>query len=323
MEKRIARLDFNENPFGFPKEIFEKVAREMDSDYIARYTPAPTPTLRKALVEYVKNTARADFIDGDWITVTVGADDGIKILMSLLPKRVIFFPPTYFYYYFFAKGLKIHYEEVPLIDDMYIPDVELKEGDMVFVPNPNNPTGHLFKEEEIIKLLESPAIVVVDEAYFEFSWKTSVKLLSKYKNLVILRTFSKAFAFAGQRFGYIIAHPDMMKEIEKVRDEYNLSSFIMKLAEEILKNREIFLGKIKEIEMERLRMKEELEKLGIKVFPSQTNFLYFKIDNAEEIKKRLAERNVFVRALWNGIRVSIGRKEENDMFISALKEILR
>ncbi len=317
-----ARLNFNENPFGFPKELFLKVAQEMDGDYIARYTEAPTPELREALVDYIRETGRANFIDGDWITVTPGADGAIQLLMDLRPKRVVLFPPTYFYYYTFAEGMQLHYEEFPLIDDMKLPEVDLGEGDMVFIPNPNNPTGHIFKDEEILRLLNSPAIVVVDEAYFEFSWNTAVQLLKEYENLVILRTFSKAFAFAGQRFGYIIANPSMMERIEKVRDEYNMSSFIMKLAVEILKNREVFLGKIKEIEMERKRLEEELKKIGIEVFPSQTNFLYFKIKNAPEVQKRLAERKVYVRALWGGIRVTIGKREENDMFLAALKGIL-
>ncbi len=318
-----ARLNFNENPFGFPKDIFVKVAQEMDGDFIARYTEAPTSELREELVEYIRETGRADFINGDWITVTPGADGGIQLLMDLRPKRVVLFPPTYFYYYTFAEGMRLHYEEYPLIDDMHVPEVELKEGDMVFIPNPNNPTGHLFTKEEIIRLLESPAIVVVDEAYFEFSWVTSVQLLKDFENLVVLRTFSKAFAFAGQRFGYIIANPIMMERIEKVRDEYNMSSFIMKLAVEILRNREIFLGKIKEIEMERKRLSEELEKLGIKVFPSQTNFLYFKVKDAPQLQKKLAERKVYVRALWGGVRVTVGKREENDMFLTALKEILK
>ena len=320
--KKIIRLDFNENPFGFPKEILEKVAREIDSDYIARYTEAPTKELSDCLVNYIKDTTRANFIDERWITVSAGADDGIKLLMELRPKRVVLFPPTYFYYYFFVKGLRLNYEEFPLIDDMYIPKVELKEGDMVFLPNPNNPTGHMFDDEEILRLLNSPATVVIDEAYFEFSWKTSVKFLKDYKNLVILRTFSKAFAFAGQRFGYIIAHPEMIERINTVREEYNLSSFVMRLAVEALKNRFLFFGRIKEIEMERLRMAEELENLGLEPFPSQSNFLYFKVEDAEKVRDKLREMGIHVRALWGGIRVSIGKKEENDAFIAALKEIL-
>ncbi|MCD6450419.1 MAG: histidinol-phosphate aminotransferase family protein [Thermotogaceae bacterium] len=316
------KLDENENPYGFPKEIFEKVAREMDSDYIARYTKAPTKEVSDALIDYIKETARVNFIDGEWITVSAGADDAIKLLMELRPERVVLFPPTYFYYYYFVKGLKLNYEEFPLIDDLYIPEVELKEGDMVFLPNPNNPTGHLFKDEEILKLLESPATVVIDEAYFEFSWKTSVKFLKDHKNLVIIRTFSKAFAFAGQRFGYIIAHPEMIEKVNSVKGDYNVPSFVMKLAVKALRNRSLFLGKIKEIEMERLRMAEELENLGLKPFPSQTNFLYFKVKNAEEIKDKLSEMGIYVRVLWDGIRVSIGKKEENDAFIEALKEIL-
>ena len=316
------KLDENENPYGFPKEIFEKVAREMDSDYIARYTKAPTKEVSDALIDYIKETARVNFIDGEWITVSAGADDAIKLLMELRPERVVLFPPTYFYYYYFVKGLKLNYEEFPLIDDLYIPEVELKEGDMVFLPNPNNPTGHLFKGEEILRLIESPATVVIDEAYFEFSWKTSLKFLKEHKNLVIIRTFSKVFSFAGQRLGYIIAHPEIIEKVNLVKGDYNVPSFVMKLAVEALRNRSLFLGKIKEIEVERIRMAEELENLGLKPFPSQTNFLYFKVKNAEEIKDKLSEMGIYVRVLWDGIRVSIGKKEENDAFIEALKEIL-
>ena len=322
MEMKIARLNYNENPFGFPKEILEKVVKELDEDYIARYSEAPTPELRKTLRDYIRETGRANFVDLDWITVTPGADAGIELCMMLRPKRVVLFPPTYYYYYTFAEIHELDVYDPPLVGDMKVPQVELEEGDMVFLPNPNNPTGHLFKKEEILRLLESPATVVLDEAYFEFSWVTSVQLLKDFPNLIILRTFSKAFAFAGQRFGYVIARPEMIRRLEKKKNPYNVPSIIMKLAIEVLKNREIFLGRIKEIEMERRRLSEELEKMGLKPFPSHTNFLYFKVENADEIRQKLAERNVYVRSFWGGIRVSIGKREENDMFLEALKEVL-
>jgi histidinol-phosphate aminotransferase len=319
---KVARLNYNENPFGFPKEIIEKVIKDIDEDYISRYTKAPTPKLRKVLTDYVRETARADFIDERWITVTPGADGAISLCMMLRPRRVVVFPPTYYFYYNFAKIHELEVYDPPLVNDMKVPDVKLEEGDMVFLPNPNNPTGHLFEKDEILKLLESPATVVIDEAYFEFSWVTSVQLLEKYSNLIILRTFSKAFAFAGQRFGYIIAHPAMISRLDEKRNPYNIPSIVMKIAEEILKNRDIFLGKIKEIEMERRRLAEELEKLGFKPFPSHTNFLYFKLKNAEEVREKLADMNVFVRAFWGGIRVTVGKREENNMFLSALKEVM-
>ncbi len=318
-----ARLSHNENPFGFPREILLKVAEKIDEDTVSRYVKAPTEKLRKELTSYIKETSRADFLDERWITVTPGADGGISLCMMLRPKRVVFFPPTYYFYYTLSKIHELEIYDPPLVDDLRIPDVELKAGDMVFIPNPNNPTGHHFDMEEILRLLRSPAIVVVDEAYFEFSWITTVKLLKDFQNLIILRTFSKAFAFAGQRFGYVISRPENIEKLDEKRNPYNLSSFVMELALEVLKNRGIFLGRIKEIEMERRKMFEELESMGLKPFPSQTNFLYFKIQNADEVVRSLRDRGVFVRSFWNGIRVSIGKREENEYFLKTLREVLR
>ena len=318
-----ARLSHNENPFGFPKEILLKVAERIEEDTISRYTKAPTEDLRKELTNYIKETSRADFLDGRWITVTPGADGGISLCMMLRPKRVVVFPPTYYFYYTLSKIHELEIYDPPLVNDLKIPDVELQEGDMVFIPNPNNPTGHHFETGEILKILESPATVVIDEAYFEFSWITAVKLLKDFPNLIILRTFSKAFAFAGQRFGYVISRPENIEKLDEKRNPYNLSSFVMELALEVLRNRGVFLGRIKEIEMERRRMAEELEALGLKPFPSQTNFLYFKIQDADEIVRELKDRGVFVRAFWNGIRVSIGKREENEFFLKTLREVLR
>ncbi len=320
---REARLSHNENPFGFPKDILMKVAREIEGDYVARYTKAPTHELKESLVRYVKETSRADFINEDWITVTPGADGGISLLMMLRPQRVVIFPPTYYFYYTLSKAHELNVHDPPLIGDLRVPNVELKEGDMVFLPNPNNPTGHHFSFDEIERLLSSPATVVIDEAYFEFSWVTSVNLLRDFSNLVVIRTFSKAFAFAGQRFGYIIANPEMIRKVNSKRNPYNIPSLVMKLAQEILRRRDVFLGKIKEIEMERKKLEEELKAMGLKPFPSQTNFLYFKVGNADEIKNELEKRHVFVRVLWGGIRVSVGKREENEMFLQALKEVLK
>ncbi len=319
----MIRLSFNENPFGFPKQILERVIEDIDPEEIARYTDAPIPELSDELVRYIRDTSRVDFIDERWISITSGSDEGITILMSMRPKRVVLFPPTYFCYYNYAKGMGLNYVEFYLVNDKSIPQVELEEGDMVFVPNPNNPTGHMFSAEEIERLLKSPALIVLDEAYFEFSWVSSISFLRKYDNLLILRTFSKAFAFAGQRFGYVIAHPHMIEKFNSYKQTYNVGVLTQKLALEALKNRWLFFGMIKEIEMERERMREAIEDMGLEVFPSYTNFLYFKVENAHDVQRALFERGVEVRALWGGIRVSVGKKEENDEFIKALREIIR
>ncbi len=318
----MIRLNLNENPFGFPLDIIKRVLENLTEEDIARYHDTPTPELKRCLLSYIKDTTRTDFIDEHWITVTSGSDEGITILMSMRPKRLVFFPPTYFWYYTFAENMNLHYEEFPLINDMGIPEVELRRDDMVFIPNPNNPTGHLFEEEELERIFKSGATVVVDEAYFEFSWISSIKYLKKYDNLIILRTFSKAFAFAGQRFGYAIAHPKWIEKMEKFKQPYNVGILTQMLVIESLKNRWLFFGRIKEIEMERERLKEALERLGFNVFPSYTNFLYFKTKNARGLVKELEKRGILVRELWNGIRVSIGKKFENDLFIKTLSELI-
>ncbi len=202
--------------------------------------------------------------------------------------------------------------------------------DYVIVASPNNPTGKLANEEFLAKLLDATdALVLVDEAYFEFSRTTMRPYLAMHKNLLILRTFSKAFSLAGVRMGYILGNAEVIREFLKVRQPYSVDAVSQAIAREVFSERQKFEHGIMAIISERDRLLEELGKVpGITVYPSDSNYILFKLEGADKVWEALYERGILVRdfshapMLENCLRVSVGTEEENDEFLAALREIV-
>ncbi|MEN2985683.1 MAG: aminotransferase class I/II-fold pyridoxal phosphate-dependent enzyme [Thermodesulfovibrionaceae bacterium] len=204
---------------------------------------------------------------------------------------------------------------------------------LIFLSSPNNPTGNTFSTEKILKIINlaknNSCLVVVDEAYQPFcSKKGFLSFIKDYKNLVILRTLSK-IGLAGLRVGYLIADEEIVKEINKVRLPYNVDSLSQYIAEKTLNS---FYPKIqnyiKEIKKERSRLLKELSKIDkIKVYPSEANFILFKVKDADKISSQLIKRGIVLRNLSliikDALRVTVGTRQENDEFLKALREILK
>ena len=202
---------------------------------------------------------------------------------------------------------------------------------LTFITTPNNPTGSVVKIAEITKLAKAVAsvggLLVVDEAYAEFSSETSaVSLIAQYPNVLVIRTMSKAFAFAGARLGYLIADPAVISALQLVRLPYHLSAITQAVAEVALSFSDELLAGVDTLIAQREVVQAGLEKLGLTVTPSAANFLLFSGFNqpADQIWQKLLDRGILIRdvGLLGQLRVTIGTAAENQAFLSALTEVL-
>jgi len=328
----VIKLDANENPYGFPPEIMVKVFREVSSADFARYPDAGAAALRESLAGYTG-------VNPGNILVGNGSDEVILNLMLAFGFRAKFAvaTPTFSMYSVHGRIASCEMVEVPRLKDFSLDVEAVKKAasspgiKLVVVCSPNNPTGNVVPREEIEDIADSTnSLVVVDEAYGEFGGESCVPLLSRYPNLIVLRTFSKAFGMAGLRVGYLLATRPVIDELLKVKQPYNLNAFSQIAARAVMENMPVFMERVEKILLERDRLFSELSVLpGVEAFPSQSNFIMFRTPlPAGMLFDRMLERGVFIRnvegpALPHCLRVTVGTPEENKVFIEKLGEILK
>lgn len=326
-----AFLSANENPSDLEQEIRHEVRREIAQVHLNRYPDPLANDLRDMIAE-------ANGLDRDQVLVGNGGDE---LLFDLAlawggPGRTFLnMPPTFSVYENNARLTNTQVVDVPRRDDYAIDEeavlARAAQGDVdyLIVTSPNNPTGELASEQFIERLLcATDALVMVDEAYFEFSRRTVRPMLAQHKNLVILRTFSKAFSLAGVRMGYVLGDAEVVREFVKVRQPYSVDAVSQAIARVVFRNRAKFERSIARIIDERARVLAALGEIdGVQPYPSDANYILFKMDGAGEAWERLYARGILVRdfsrapRLEGCLRVSIGSPEENDAFLAALREI--
>jgi histidinol-phosphate aminotransferase len=318
-------LDANENPFG-------SVVTLPEDNNLNRYPDPYSKVLKRALAKFLKLTAKNIFVG-------VGSDEVIDLLMRIFvdqDEEIIIFEPTYGMYRVAAEINGIFAKTCFLTEDFEL-DLEAfyitatARTKMVFCCSPNSPTGNLLSLEDIEDLcLIFRGIVVVDEAYIEFSSSESiVEKIKQFPNLVVTRTFSKAWGLAGLRVGYAVANEEIIDYLNKVKPPYNLNRISALMATKALKQEKKLWRMRNRIVKERDFLQQNLEKLGLKVLPSEANFLLVKVPNASEIVKTLAEKfGVIVRdfsskpLLSDSFRVTVGTRKENNIFIQSLTKLL-
>lgn len=288
-----------------------------------------------------KLIARYERVGEDMITVTNSGDEALDIVGKAFLNPGDYFliqPPTY---EIFSSQCEINRGkqiEVPLLPDSFAPDWKrLKKAlnntsvKITFVCTPNNPTGTITPMETVKAIAQaSSGIVLVDEAYREFWGKTNISLLEKYRNIVILRSFSKFGAMAGARVGYLIANKKFSQVFDAIRFPLGVSYFSCKLAELVLRQDQQWIKQqIILIQKERDRLTKALTKLGLLVYPSKANFLLIQIGvNAKTVCRALKKRNILVRDrskkkyLEGCVRITIRSPKENNILINNLREIL-
>jgi histidinol-phosphate aminotransferase len=321
-------LDANENSIG---STFNEI-KELN---LNRYPDPLQNDLRELVSDYLK-------ISKENLFFGVGSDEIIDLLIRIFcePRKdkIIIPEPTYGMYKVAADINNVPVISVLLNDDFQINDEEINKNftldiKIIFLCSPNNPTGNLLRKENVLNLCKKyNSIIIVDEAYIDFAEKFSlVNKVKNYSNLIVMRTFSKAWGLAGTRLGYCIANEEIIKILLKVKAPYNINSLTRYAIKQALKNKSLRNSYIKEILEEREKLREELLLLpGIsKIFESDANFLLIKCANAKNVLIKLAERKIIIRdrstqpKLEDCLRISVGTKEENRILLNALKEILK
>ena len=324
------KLDAMENPYDLHPLIKDEFLRELKGLAVNRYPDPMASELRIALSLYLG-------VDREMIILGNGSDELILDLLLTFGRGKIVYPePTFAMYEILAKIAGAEPVGVPLREDFELDAesiLEVGQKGIIFITYPNNPTGNLFNQEAIIRIIEEGScLVVVDEAYYEFSGKTFLPLVKKYPNLVILRTFSKAFGLAGARVGYLVANKEVTGEILKVKLPYNLNAISQLLATITLRHGNLLRERIDEITSERERVYKELQEIpGITPYPSKTNFILFKVENLRnrDLFDLLIKEGILIRNLGesgilkNSLRLTIGKPGENDIFLEVFKKILQ
>jgi len=278
--------------------------------------------LLKLLSEYAKQPVKN-------IVLTNGADQGIELVLRLFfdkSDKVVIPSPVFSIYGHVLNILNVKVNHIPYEDKGEYFDFpfkktfsELKNSNGLILCNPNNPLGSAIKESELIALLKETNRLnipcIIDEAYFEFYGKTSVNKIKKYKNTLIIRTFSKAFGLAGLRLGYILADKEVVKQILKIRGPWDVNHFAVFAAETALENKKYFSNKMKSFFQIKASLKAFLRENNIQTYDTHTNFLIIKTKDDKRFIERLKRNKILVTSLYdypssfillkNAIRITI------------------
>jgi len=201
---------------------------------------------------------------------------------------------------------------------------------LIFLAYPNNPTGNLFPVDEVVQIIEAAqGLVVVDEAYYAFASDSFIPRLARYPNLLVMRTFSK-LGMAGLRLGFLAGSTAWLEQLEKLRLPYNVGVLPQVVAEKLLEHHEVLLQQAEQIKRDRAGLYRQLSEIAaVRVYPSEANFLLFRVANATEVFNGLKQHGVLIKNLHGGhpmlsgcLRVTVGTPEENERFVAALKESL-
>ncbi len=323
----IVKLDANENPYGAAPGVDEALKR-FKSYHI--YPDAQQTEMRRLLAGY----CGAGF---EQIVVGSGSDQLIDLLLRLfagVDDEVINMPPTFAMYKFYADLNRSRIVNVPrdadyAIDVKAITKAVTGNTRLVFLANPNNPTGTLTPLADILNLLELGLPTIVDEAYYEFTGQTVAGYMGRYPNLMVLRTFSKWAGLAGLRVGYGIFPQAIAWCLHAIRDPYNVNAAAVVAVKASLQQLPYLMQNVNKIVAERDRLFAGLAELKwVYPYPSQANFILCRITgiSATVVQQRLEEKGILTRhfggaLLENSIRFSVGTPAENDILLKALKEI--
>ena len=327
------RLNANESPFNETKKLLNKIKSgnlsiQLDDNSINRYPdPSYSILLNKISKRYNVRTSN--------IALSNGSDELILYLLMCLTgktSRILTFDPTFSMYQILSETLNIKCNRIPLDKNFDIPinstlkKIKEYDPDIIFIASPNNPTANSFSKEKILKIVEkSDGLVVIDEAYGDYSKTSFIQQLSKYNNLAILKTMSKV-GFASLRVGFLIANQKAIKIINKVRLPYNLSTLSNIIAQDFFDDDKKYIKDIQKIVNERERLSILLKSNDkFVVYPSDSNFIFIKFSKTKSLYKYLQNHNISIKVFRNPklkdyFRVTIGTKKENDLILSCIKK---
>jgi histidinol-phosphate aminotransferase len=324
-----ARLNTNECPHPLPSGFFDELADAVRDLPLHRYPDGQMRRLREDVAASVNHT-----FEGTWT-----ANGSNEILIELLHayggngRRALMFEPTYLLHarLCWLTQTEVERRELPgdfVLTEAQVAEAEAASPDVVFVCSPNNPTGNAQPVTIVAALAERlpTSLVVVDEAYVEFGGESALPLVATHPNVVVVRTFSKAFALAGARIGYALAAPEVVDDLQRVRLPYHASALTQAAGLAALRHRPEALALLESIRAQRDRIVDALRAIeDVTVFPSDANFVLFvPPGDAKELWQRLLDRGVLVRDMTsvvpNSLRVTAGAEHEVDLFLKAIDE---
>lgn len=326
-EDRIAKLDGNENPYGPSPKVAEALR---DFSYYNLYPDPEQRRVREAVAEYVS-------ADASQIVMGNGSDEllGIAAMLFLSPgDTMVNAPPTFGVYTYLGHVYDARIVQVERNEDfgLDLPALERALDDgatLLYLASPNNPTGNCLPREQLERLLDHDAMIVVDEAYAEFTGESFVEMVATHDNLIVVRTFSKWAGLAGLRAGYAVFPPALAEIVWNVKVPFNLTAAAEQAILASLEDRDWLQKNVALIVAERERLYSRLAGLSwLRPYPSQGNFILCEVRGpaAKDVRDRLAEQGIMVRyfdspGLRNCIRISVGKPEHTDRVIEALEAL--
>jgi histidinol-phosphate aminotransferase len=329
----LIKLDAMENPYGLPPELRAEIAGLVSDVSLNRYPDPGAQDLKTQLRKTMGVPSGMDLLLGN------GSDELIQVLALAVnrPAAVLMgVEPSFAMFRMVAIFAGIRYVGVPLTADFGLDVLRVHAAmrdhrpAVIFVAYPNNPTGNLFEAEAIHALIEAaPGLVVVDEAYHAFAGRSFLPQLMRYPNLLVMRTLSK-LGLAGLRLGMLIGRPEWLSELDKLRLPYNVNVLTQRIAERVLRRPDVLEAQAAEIRNGRARLMAGLQSLpGVRAFPSEANFILFRVPRADAVFAGVKARGVLIKnlsgshqSLADCLRVTVGTPDENSQFLSALQQSL-
>jgi histidinol-phosphate aminotransferase len=328
---KLIRFDKNENLF-IPKAFLSEILKELTEEIDPRFYPQREKTaLTEKLVDYLN-------VPVECIILGNGSDELIETIVRTFleaNEEAISIIPTFAMYRIIVKNNGNAFKETYLREDfsLNVEDLLSKTSSktiLCFLCSPNNPTGNQFSIESVREIIEKfSGLVVVDEAYVEYAPYSVKDMIKKYENLIVLRTFSKAFGLAGLRIGYGLASSNVVSALKKIQLPFNINKVSLQLAHTLINKRKIVDSAVKKLKVERERFIRKLNKIsGVKAFPSDANFILFKtVKETDTVVSELTNQGILIRDIGNilnmgrCLRVTIGPPEMNNKFLNALTAI--
>lgn len=329
----MIKLDAMENPYRLPPFLYEEIIRITAEASINRY-PDPHAT---ALKETLRTALSIP--DGMDIMLGNGSDEIIQIIMLAAARpgaKLLTVEPGFAMFKMIATFANMEYIGIPLKPDFsldldaMLAAISRHQPTILFLAYPNNPSGNLFDETALNRIIQvSPGLVVIDEAYHPFAGKSFIEKLADYPNLLVMRTLSK-LGLAGLRLGLLAGRPDWLSHLEKLRLPYNVNVITQLVAEKIMQHYDVLQSQAEIIKQTRARLKAFLANLEqIEPYPSDANFILFRLNDASRIFTQLQQHGILIKNLDNShpllkncLRVTVGTPEENDRFCNTLQNLV-
>ncbi len=333
----LIKLDAMENPYQLSDGLKAKLQVKLSEADLNRYPDPSAKSLREKLSQVMDVPADKSIVLGN------GSDELIQMLAMVIANHdadrekdvcLMSFDPGFVMYKMIANFSGVEYVGVPLLEDFSLDmektriAIKQKQPAIIFIAYPNNPSANCYSKDEIEEIISiAPGMVVLDEAYHPFAQDSYMERLTDFDNLLVMRTVSK-MGLAGLRLGLLCGHPDIIKEIDKIRLPYNINVLTQVAAEFVLDN-------IDELDQQAKTIREQREQLlttmrgipKLEVFPSQANFILFRVldNNANDVFESIKQKGVLIKnmkvetgLLRNCLRVTVGTPDENQMFVDAL-----